>query len=662
VKIVVEEQGARSVVRLARGAVRVGRAIDNEIRLASAKVSRHHCRIEREDDGWVVVDLGSANGLLVNGTRTRRARLAAGDELVLGGARLSLVPDDGEGSLGTRDEVGLRTALGEPSEGEERLARLAELVRHLRTERESAAVLRDLVDAGLELLGAERGFLLEAAPGGDPPTATVARLFDGSDLAIPSVRVSQGIAQLVLRTAEPILSVDARRDERFGTMGSVEDLRLRSVLCVPIPGSDDNTPPRGALLFDNRMQASHFDALGLRLASLIAELVALALLERGRRERAERAAADLEALRSQVRALEEDLGRNASAGAESDGSAGTMRFPGIAGRAPAMARLFEQLERVVTCDLPVLIHGESGTGKELIARAVHQCGARAKQPFISENCAALPDSLLESELFGHARGAFTGADRAKKGLIEQASGGTLFLDEIGDMSPEMQKKLLRVLQERVVRPLGSDQTIDVDVRLVAASHRDLEDMVRRGLFREDLYYRVNVLELSIPPLRERREDVPVLARELLTRAARETGRTRPLLPADVLEALSLYDWPGNVRELENEMRRLVVLASDTVRVDQLSVAIRERRPGPREALELADATADRAAAFALEGDLRGAVADFERRAILDALERHLGNKSRAAAELGITRFALQRKLEKYGVASAAEADADDPTD
>jgi two-component system response regulator HupR/HoxA len=310
---------------------------------------------------------------------------------------------------------------------------------------------------------------------------------------------------------------------------------------------------------------------------------------------------------------------------------------------------------VVESELPVLIRGESGTGKELIARAIHAHGTRAKAPFITENCAALPDSLLESELFGHARGAFTGAERAKKGLIEQASGGTLFLDEIGDMSTEMQKKLLRVLQEGEVRPLGSDQRVSVDVRLVAASHRDLADMVAKGEFRQDLFYRVCVLELDLPPLRGRREDVPLLARALLERAAKEVGREAPAISSEALDLLCAYHWPGNVRELENEMRRIVVLGSDAVLAEHLSEQVRHPERPPSRTTELFDA---------IDGDLRSAVAEFERRAIQAALAKHEGNKSRAASELGLSRFALQRKLEKYeadagGEGSGSEAEGAD---
>ncbi|MHC4891873.1 MAG: sigma 54-interacting transcriptional regulator, partial [Planctomycetota bacterium] len=225
---------------------------------------------------------------------------------------------------------------------------------------------------------------------------------------------------------------------------------------------------------------------------------------------------------------------------------------------------------------------------------------------------------------------------------EQADGGTLFLDEIGDMSPEMQKKLLRVLQEGELRPLGSDRRVTVDVRLVAASHRDLAAMVRNGEFREDLFYRVNVLSLALPALRERREDIPLLARELMARAAREMRREVPVLPHEVLASLAVHHWPGNVRELDNELRRALLVAEEgAVRIEHLSKDVRETQGRSAGGEELP----------AVDGDLRAAVANFERRAIQSALDRHDGNKSRAAAELGISRFALQRKLDKYGGAA-----------
>ena len=304
---------------------------------------------------------------------------------------------------------------------------------------------------------------------------------------------------------------------------------------------------------------------------------------------------------------------------------------------------FRTLERIVTSEYPVLIHGESGTGKELIARSIHARGARAGKAFVSENCAALPDDLLESELFGHAKGAFTGAHRSKRGLLEMADGGTLFLDEVSEMSTQMQKKLLRVLQEGEVRPLGADRTVRVDVRLVSASNRDLEELVRAGEFREDLFYRLRVLPVRVPPLRERRSDVPLLVDCFLETFCRESGRARPRLAPEVLQRCEAYAWPGNVRQLQNEVRKWVVLAGAVVELDHLTPALLEESAGLDEAEDPA----------APAQDLPARVAALEMRAIRGALRAHGGNKSRAAQVLGISRFALQRKLEKLGLEAEA---------
>ncbi|MEE8467571.1 MAG: sigma 54-interacting transcriptional regulator, partial [Planctomycetota bacterium] len=281
---------------------------------------------------------------------------------------------------------------------------------------------------------------------------------------------------------------------------------------------------------------------------------------------------------------------------------------------------------------------------------------RKDKAFVTENCAALPDALLESEFFGHARGAFTGAYKSKKGIFEQADGGTLFLDEIGDMSKEMQKKLLRVLQEGEFRVLGSDRIVKVNVRLLAASNRNLEEMVRDGEFREDLYYRIAVLSVKLPSLRERREDVPLLADHLLAKAAREAGREAPIVPHEVTACLVAHEWPGNVRELENEMRRLVVLAQGQVTLEHLSPAVREGRKAPVEPPR--EPPRDRFETAGV-GDIRTAVADLEKRTIEATLEEMGGNKSQAARSLGISRFALKRKLEKYGLTSEDQESAGD---
>jgi transcriptional regulator with GAF, ATPase, and Fis domain len=545
----------------------------------------------------------------------------------------------------------------------ERLRTFAKVTKALISETELAALLRLIVDSALALVGGERGFVLLTGKSSageeikDPREmkVRVARSFDRTDIPVPATRISQGITRRVLESGRPLLSVDAGRDERFSGMASVEELRLRSVICFPIQ-LDGKT--EGVLYLDNRMQRGAFREDDLELAELLAGQAAIAIknarLVSELRERNQRLLQSSE----QIQSLNEQLGRKvrdqgselAVVRAELERERGRYDYGAIVGASDEMKRVFAELDRIIPTELPVLIHGESGTGKELIARAIHYNGPRRDKPFVVENCAALPDALLESELFGHTRGAFTGADRAKKGLLEQASGGTLFLDEIGDMSPEMQKKLLRVLQEGEVRPLGSNQVIQVDVRLLAASHADLEQLVKEGRFREDLFYRVNVLALRLPPLRQRREDIPLLANALLARAARESNRPPPHLGHDVLAALSAHDWPGNVRELENEMRRVLLLAEESVRLEHLTPAILARGAAPSSGVTLP----------VVVGDLRSAVETFERTAIDEALRRAGGTKSRAAKELGISRFALQRKLEKYGLGTGPAEEGDEP--
>ncbi len=682
-KLIVVEDGARTALDFDKAEISIGRAIDNDIRLAGAHASRHHCRIEQGPKEAWLHDLGSANGVQVNGVKADKKELREGDVLSIGGARLyveklgtssdpsrtqRIDPAQGEGAaLEARPSAppvpavlpdfgvsGFETHGADERRDLERLRTFARVTRALLSETELAALLRLIVDSALALVGGERGFVLMTgkAPAGeevkDPREmkVRVARSFDRTDIPVPATRISMGITGRVLESGRPLLSVDAGRDERFSAMASVEELRLRSVICFPIQ-LDGRT--EGVLYLDNRMQRGAFREDDLELAELLAGQAAIAIknarLVSELRERNQRLLQSSE----QIQSLNEQLGRKvrdrdselAVVRAELGRERGRYDYESIVGASDEMKRVFSELDRIIATELPVMIHGESGTGKELIARAIHYNGPRRDKPFVVENCAALPDSLLESELFGHVRGAFTGADRAKKGLLEQAHGGTLFLDEIGDMSTEMQKKLLRVLQEGEVRPLGSNQVTKVDVRLLAASHEDLEKMVKAGSFREDLFYRVNVLALRLPPLRNRREDIPLLANALLTRAAREAARPAPHLSHDVLAALAAHDWPGNVRELENEMRRVLLLAEDSVRLEHLTPAILTRGEAPKPA----------AGAFLplVVGDLRSAVESFERIAIDEALRRAGGNKSRASKELGISRFALQRKLEKYGL-------------
>ena len=313
------------------------------------------------------------------------------------------------------------------------------------------------------------------------------------------------------------------------------------------------------------------------------------------------------------------------------------RVEGIIGESGRMQEVLSLILRVAPSDATVLIRGESGTGKELIAKAIHYASARAAGPLVTVNCAALPEHLLESELFGHEKGAFTGAQALRRGRFELAHGGSLFLDEIGDVPPHLQVKLLRVLQEREIERVGASRPLPVDVRLIAATHRDLEEMVRRGEFRDDLYYRINVVTIAVPPLRERREDIPPLLDHFLAKFARANGKTIRGLTREARDALLRYDYPGNVRELENLIERAVVLTRDAViGAGDLPLSLTEREK------ETGDS-----------GSLTAAVEGLERRLIRAALARADGVQTRAAELLGISERVLRYKLKKYGLSGGA---------
>jgi two-component system, NtrC family, response regulator HupR/HoxA len=314
------------------------------------------------------------------------------------------------------------------------------------------------------------------------------------------------------------------------------------------------------------------------------------------------------------------------------------KYDNMIGKSKPMQSLYALLDKIKGADTTVLVQGENGTGKELIAKAIHYNSVRKDKSFVIQNCSAFNDNLLESELFGHVKGSFTGANRDKKGLFEIADKGTFFLDEIGDTSPTMQVKLLRVLQEGTFISVGGVETKKVDVRIIAATNRNLKEMVEAGTFREDLYYRLNVINIRVPPLRERKEDIPILAEAFLVKSA-EKGTAKKILTKRALEKLYDYPWPGNVRELQNEMERVVVLSGveNKITADMLSPKI----------LEIADKGKVQGAR--VHGKLKDALEELERELIKEGLRRTGWNKSKLAKELGISRAGLIMKVEKYGL-------------
>ncbi len=516
--------------------------------------------------------------------------------------------------------------------------RLLEIIKRLNAESRLELLLEFILDAAIELVHAERAFILLdlGDGGGGGLQVAAARNLDRADLISGPAEYSRSIAERAAMQREVIVSLDAIEDRRFESSRSVAALHVRSVLAVPL---ESRSRLLGCLYLDHRLRTRAFSDRDVALVRGLADHAANAidkarLQEDERRQREEvvrlnRELADrvslqdeeLSALRREVRQGRQALELR-------------YNYDNLVGRSPAMLELFRLLDRVTDTNLPVVIYGESGTGKELVARAIHHNGSRAKRPFVGESCAAIPDTLLESILFGHVKGAFTGADSERRGLFEVASGGTLFLDEVGEMSPSMQSKLLRVLQQGELRRVGSEKTIRVDVRIVVASNRDLQQLVSAGSFREDLFYRLNVVRVALPALRQRTEDIPLLVDHFLRKVA-ETGQ-RPMrkVARAAMDRLITYAWPGNVRELENEVLRAAALGGELISVGDLS---------PHIAAGSLAADVSASATF----DLKERVERLERALLREAMERAGGNQSKAAELLGLSRFGLSKKLKRY---------------
>jgi serine/threonine-protein kinase PknK len=511
------------------------------------------------------------------------------------------------------------------------LARVRELNRRLGAMHRRDEVLAFALDAAIELSGAERGFVLLREA--ERFEVALARNMEGARVHRADWKWSRSIAERVIRAGEPVLTVDAGNDPRFARQASVHAMQLKSVLCAPIQGKNG---VRGALYLDNRLARARFAPEDAELLLTFADQVAIALahaelvatLEAQQRELARDKQRIAELARGQAKQIEQ---------LSQELSQARTRYPydEIVGRSDAMQRVLATLDRVIESDLSVLIQGESGTGKELIARALHMHGARKQRSFVGINCAALPAPLLESELFGHVKGAFTGAVSAREGLFVAARGGTLFLDELGELPLAMQAKLLRVLNDGEVRAVGATRSQKVDVRLVCATNRNLKQRVAAGEFREDLYYRVGVVELTIPPLRERHEDIVPIAQSILHKRSEETGKPLELAP-DAVRALLAHGWPGNVRELQNTLLRASVLAAQGL-IREGDLGLGGVRPPPP-----------------LVASSREEFARKEAERLLSALEAGRWNVSRVAKQLGVPRNTLYRKLARYGLERKVE--------
>jgi len=497
------------------------------------------------------------------------------------------------------------------------------------------AVLNFLLDEAVKLAGAERGFIIFFTQDGFHVAS--ARHFDGAELKKAQKKFSSTILKKMREAGKALVMVDAEKDSRVKKAESVLELALRSVLCVPVGLGGEWY---GALYLENRFQEGAFSDDTAQTVSLFADQAALSLQALKNLEAAEIHAAEMETLQRQLARLNENLHEEVEQTRRErdqirallEPGKEPMPLPGVVGRSKALRQTVKVIRQLQEAVPSVFIHGESGTGKELMARALHQNSPRAAGPFLAINCAAFSEPVLDSELFGHVRGAFTGADRDRRGLFAAADGGTLFLDEVGEMSPGMQAKLLRVLQEGEIRPLGSNQTQKVSVRILAASNRDLKKMVEEKSFREDLFYRLNVVRMDLPPLRERREDISDLVQYFMRHNSQ--GIPESLLAVDetVLDCLMQYDWPGNIRELQNEVERALILGKGHLRVKNLSPHLQAKQ-GAGPAIT--------------GGGLQAQLGQLERNLLMQALEAAKGNKKAAADHLAITRTKLYQLIKKH---------------
>jgi len=604
----------------------IGRDFENNVQLADGKSSRHHAEIRLEDEGWVVIDLGSSNGTHVNGKQIKQVALNEGDIVRIGETLMSFEseePEKGptlERALTEAEFAGFETLSAEHNtllmaadaaaasiddlkRANMRLLKLYELARASAAADTLSQLFVEttrLVETALE---ADRVFPILHEDGTWSPWSKARGKGAGKIArAVSSAPVSMGVVETVKRDLKAVLT-RAGEDERFKNRPSVKVNEIATVVCVPLVSGERFL---GVLYADRVSGGDDFERGDLEFLDAAAAYTALAIEALRTREAATRRA---QALAQEVR--EDNV---------------------MVGEAEPMMKVKDFIERAAPADAGVLVLGESGTGKELVAKAIHHNSPRADESFEVVNCAALSESLVESELFGHVKGAYTGATADRAGRFELAHKGTIFLDEIGELPDRIQTKLLRVLEQGESVRVGEARVRHVDVRVVAATNRDLDDEVAQGRFRQDLFYRLNILRVDIPPLRDRGDDLDLLIDHYCALFARKTGRASLSISHGVRKMFARYQWPGNVRELRNVLERLAVL----VPADPIT----EKDLPPGLLAGAGHVPQGSASSLKLE--------DIEREHVLRVLERAGGNKKKAAELLGIDRSTLYARLKAYG--------------
>ncbi|AKT43407.1 sigma 54-interacting transcriptional regulator [Chondromyces crocatus] len=595
----------------------LGKALGNDLALSGAGVREHHAQIVFDGRDFVIEECEREGEIAINGKKKRRARLVHGDRVQLGGAEIgfSMFSDAPSAARRSVDE---EPAASAPTSASPELAGVRKLFafsEKLSNRSSVDELLEAMLDDVIEVTHADKGFLLliegaEAAAdasnpvvhssGGDRKLVVRAsRNVRKEAITNAAGGISDSIVQQVLESNRPVIVSDALADTQFGRSESVIAMKLSSVMCVPLVAQGQLI---GALYVGNDKIKHLFDRTQLDLLAIFASQSSLILQN----------AILVNALRADKEKLTAELKDK--------------RFGEIIGACPSMLEVFRKLQKVAATDISVLITGETGTGKELIAREVHRRSNRANGPFITINCGAIPENLIESELFGHVKGAFTGAIASRPGKFQLADKGTLFLDEIGELPLNLQVKLLRALQERVVFRVGDSKPEKVDIRVVAATNRTLEDEIKANNFREDLYYRLNVVNLWMPPLRDRGDDVLIIAKALLSKYADELqSPVRGYSPA-ALAAIKKYTWPGNIRQLENRIKKALVLC------DRPLLGPEDLDLGPDAETPILP--------------LEKAKEEFQRRYVLEVLERNNGNRTQTARDLGVDPRTIFRYLER----------------
>jgi Nif-specific regulatory protein len=626
--------------------IRLGRAPSNDVVLPDEHVSGEHASIVSGDERYLLRDLRSTNGTaVVRGQRRitldegngRELTLEAGDVVELGQGetvvRLVITLEGSQDASGAHvlavrniDELG--RAESTATRDANRLRALYDAQKRIGSAEHLNGVVLAICDGALALVpGATHVTIVLREDGEDTPSSgtpsyvpIVTRVRGQQGATTTPIPVTRSVFRKVVIERTAVIAADAPLE--VGHSESLMGAHIRSVIGVPLWKGDEIL---GVLQMDNRESTGVFTNVDLDVCAVLAHHASLAVANARLVQRLRAADEKLKKENAFLKTREES--RRVGKGQQE-----------IIGQSGAMRALLDQLAKVVDTRVSVLIEGETGVGKELIAAAVHYRSRRRAQLFVTQNCAAMPDNLLESELFGHRKGSFTGAHEDKKGLFEIADGGTLFLDEATEMPLSLQSKLLRALQEGEIRPIGASHEKKVDVRIVAATNRNLEKEVAEGRFREDLYYRLNVFPIRVPPLRERREDIPLLAEHFLKRYSTELGKPAAGFSQQAMELLQAYDFPGNVRELQNEVQRLVIQLEDGgfVTPELLSQRIRQIE-GLVERIK------------PTKGTLKETMDQVERWLLVEALREHDNNKTATAKTLGITREGLHKKLRAFGL-------------